>query len=73
MAKENLKPTDLLGEAANWSLASDARLLEALQQISRQLCQQTKDVQKKLDNLAETVASTETRQDTMTSLWLISK
>jgi len=71
MAEGSLNTDPLVSQASSWSLASDSRLLEALQELSTQLSNQTKQVQQQLDQLAVTTNKTATRLANTTNNFML--
>lgn len=54
-----MNTTELKGETKTWSLASDAKLLEYLQQFSTGITDRTKAFANKVDDLSFDVADSE--------------
>jgi len=71
MANHNTTPLSLLSSAGTWSLAEDASLLSAMQQLSFNISSQTKQLLDKMDQLAINTAKAQTRLQTATNNFML--
>eukprot|EP00090_Calanus_glacialis_P007837 TRINITY_DN16268_c0_g1_i1.p1 TRINITY_DN16268_c0_g1~~TRINITY_DN16268_c0_g1_i1.p1 ORF type:complete len:1024 (-),score=319.26 TRINITY_DN16268_c0_g1_i1:169-3240(-) len=71
MAEAKISPLSLLPSAATWSLAEDASLLAAMQELSFTISNQSKQLLDKMDQLAISTASAQTRLQTTTNNFML--
>ena len=71
MAQDDISPLSLLSSAASWSLADDASLLSAMQQLSLNISSQAKQLLDKMDQLAINTALAQTRLQTTTNNFML--
>jgi len=71
MAEAKIAPLSLLPSAGTWSLAEDAALLAAMQELSFTISSQSKQLLDKMDQLAISTASAQTRLQTTTNNFML--
>jgi len=71
MAETAASPLSLLSSASSWSLAEDASLLSAMQELSLSITKQTSEILDRMDQLSRDAASTQTRLQTTTNNFML--
>jgi len=71
MAETAASPLSLLSSASSWSLAEDASLLAAMQELSLSITKQTTEILDRMDQLSRDAASTQTRLQTTTNNFML--
>merc|ERR1711915_896743 len=71
MAETATSPLSLLSSASSWSLAEDASLLAAMQELSLSITKQTTEILDRMDQLSRDAASTQTRLQTTTNNFML--
>merc|ERR1711915_55579 len=71
MAETATSPLSLLSSASSWSLAEDASLLAAMQELSLSITKHTTEILDRMDQLSRDAASTQTRLQTTTNNFML--
>merc|ERR1711915_1025808 len=71
MAETATSPLSLLSSASSWSLAEDASLLAAMQELSLSITKHTTEILDRMDQLSRDAASTQTRLQITTNNFML--